>query len=362
MESIYWVLTWACHRKCKHCYDDRFRPYVREAFTQVVNEGRQAFHRIIANLPDDFSWLEPQEDGPALRRRGRLILAGGEVMLDGVREELLYPVLAAVKARYGAQAPLLSIQTTGDTLTEHQIEELLERGIWMIAIASMDDFHAGMEGDRKYAFREKILRMMEKFGVREADVDHGPDGRGTRDYLTQPGPYFVCFGAEPDQWIGEIWPRGRAWQNGLSRADYGTNFCARWAGGKGFLNHGHAGSEISIEPDGSIYPCCLKTRASLGNLTEERLVDILDDLKAHPAMQALNDGDPERMGEYAGLSREGFKASSHITTTTGAPYANLCIGCDAFFVERLGAELAERRRKRLAARHLAGAETARANP
>jgi len=29
MEAVYWVLTWACHRKCRHCYDDRFRPYVQ---------------------------------------------------------------------------------------------------------------------------------------------------------------------------------------------------------------------------------------------------------------------------------------------------------------------------------------------
>ena len=29
MESIYYVMSWACHRKCVHCYEDRFRPYVR---------------------------------------------------------------------------------------------------------------------------------------------------------------------------------------------------------------------------------------------------------------------------------------------------------------------------------------------
>jgi hypothetical protein len=29
MESIYYVMAWACHRKCRHCYEDRFRPYVR---------------------------------------------------------------------------------------------------------------------------------------------------------------------------------------------------------------------------------------------------------------------------------------------------------------------------------------------
>ena len=58
MQSLYWVLTWACHRKCKHCYDDRFRPYVRDALSEVVGEGQKAYEAIIANLPDDMTWLD----------------------------------------------------------------------------------------------------------------------------------------------------------------------------------------------------------------------------------------------------------------------------------------------------------------
>ena len=54
--------------------------------------------------------------------------------------------------------------------------------------------------------------------------------------------------------------------NGLSNADYSTNFCARWSGGRNFLHHGQAGSEVSIEPDGSVYPCCIKTRVPLGSV------------------------------------------------------------------------------------------------
>jgi len=29
MESIYYVMCFGCHRRCKHCYEDRFRPYER---------------------------------------------------------------------------------------------------------------------------------------------------------------------------------------------------------------------------------------------------------------------------------------------------------------------------------------------
>ena len=51
MESIYYVMAWACHRKCRHCYEDRFRPYVREELEAVVQEAERNFPRIVANLP-----------------------------------------------------------------------------------------------------------------------------------------------------------------------------------------------------------------------------------------------------------------------------------------------------------------------
>lgn len=356
MESIYWVITWACHRKCVHCYDDRFRPYVREDLRRVISEGQAAYEKIVANLPEDYSYLDPDHltpDGSPQRRRGRLILAGGEVLMDSVCEPLFYPIIDAVHARYGKAAPRISMQTTGDILEERHIEEMLKRNVWMIAIASIDDYHVGMEGDKKFRLMDKVRAMMQKFGVEEANIAAASDHRihlpQARDYLIEDGPFFVFFGAQPELWIGELWPRGRAWANNLSKADYGVNFCARWAGGRGFLNHGWAGSEVSIEPDGSVYPCCLKTKAPLGKLTEERLTDILDSLKDHPALQAINDGDPERMGEYAGWDRQTFARASQTTTPSGETYANLCIGCDKFFEEKLGGVLRALRAQRLAA-------------
>ena len=107
---------------------------------------------------------------------------------------------------------------------------------------------------------------------------------------------------------------------------------------------------IQIEPDGSIYPCCLKTKAPLGSLAEERLVDILDSLKGHPALEAINAGDPEAMGLEMGWSREEYRAASHVSDPKGRPYANVCIGCDKFFEAKLGAELRRIRAERLARR------------
>ena len=183
MQSIYWVRSWACHRKCPHCYDNRFRPYVRDALRAVVGEGQAAWPRVLANLPDRMRWVDTKD----CTQPTTLILAGGELLIDGVREELFYPVLAGVRDRWG--------------------------------------------------------------------------------------------------------PRGRAGANGLLHADYETNFCARWSGAKSLLEYGHAGSEVAIEPDGSLYPCRLKTQALLGNLTKEWLTDILDDLATEPAIIAIKRGD-----------------------------------------------------------------------
>ncbi len=355
MESIYWVLTWACHRKCDHCYDARFRPYVRSGLSRVLAEGQTAYRRIVEHLPDDFSYLQPLADGRSERRRGRLILAGGELLIDAVREPLLYPVLDALRDKYGSGGPRLSLQTTGDVLTDHHLEALLARGIWMIGIASIDDHHVGMKGERKFAFMQRIREMMARHGVEEASLGGARDHRvelparpadAARDYLQEDGPFFVFFGAQPELWVGELWPRGRAWSNGLSNADYSTNFCARWSGGRNFLHHGQAGSEVSIEPDGSVYPCCIKTRVPLGSVVEEPLIDMLDSLREEPALQALNNGDPEGMGLHHGWTRAQFRASAHVTDPTGRPYGNPCIGCDAYFDAHLGARLVALREQR----------------
>jgi hypothetical protein len=62
VESIYWVLTWACHRRCRHCYDDRFRPYSRAELTPMVAAQLATARAVLANLPDDVSFRVPTPD------------------------------------------------------------------------------------------------------------------------------------------------------------------------------------------------------------------------------------------------------------------------------------------------------------
>jgi hypothetical protein len=349
MEAIYWVMAWACHRKCRHCYEDRFRPYVRGDLEAVVAEAEANFPRVIENLPERLVYLDhnaPNPDGSLIERDGRIILSGGEALLDAVRERVTYKVVEGLHAKYPTARIVL--QTTGDLVTPDIIHELLDRGAWMISVAGVDDYHVGMEGAaRQEAFVARLTAMFEAAGMRRSGAT-----AGNPLWHQEPGPVFSFFGATPDMWIGKLWPRGRAWANALTTAGIADNFCARWSGGLNFLDHLRAGSEVSIEPDGSVYPCCIKTKLPIGSVVEERLIDILDSLAGDPVYEAINAGTPERMGLTVGWSVEQFHEKSLTTLPDGKPYANLCIGCDRFHEEVLkpAIDAARLRRRALAAR------------
>lgn len=346
MESIYWVTCWACHRKCKHCYDDRFRPYVRGDLAAVIAESQAALPRIVANLPERMRYRVRKGDGSLSGEKvGRIILAGGEPLTDPVREEVLYPALDLLRAKYGRDGARIVVQTTGDLVTPGIVRELVARGVWLVTCAGMDDFHIGMEGDKRVPLIAQIEDAFAQAGVERVGLS---ENRG--DWLQGPGPYWNLMGAVEGSWIGELWPRGRAWANSLSTADMATNFCARQSGAWRFLDTDLGGSEVAIEPNGDLYPCCMKTRRPIGNVAEERLLDILHSLKGHPVFEALNSGRPDLMGASAGWDEAAIRAASATTRPEGQAYANLCIGCDRFFDAVMGPVLAEAKAKRLAAR------------
>lgn len=340
MESIYYVVSYVCHRRCKHCYEDRFRPYSGAALDEQVGQARADFPAIIDHLPERMTYLDratPRPDGSPIEKVGRIILAGGEALHDPVRETVTYPILSRLAARYRGKGPdgqagvRLIIQTTGDLLTEPILEELLAREAWMISVSGFDDYHVGLEGDvAKARLRDKLIAMFQKFGLRPSG-SQAPN----RSWSEEDGPVWSFFGATEDTWIGKLWPRGRAWENGLSRATLDDNFCNRWSGGVNFLDHRHAGSEVSIDPGGDVFPCCLKTRLPIGNLKEEPLLDILESLRGDPIYEAISSGDPQRMGVAHGWSVATFLEKSKTRTPGGLPYENLCIGCDRFHEEVL---------------------------
>jgi len=123
-------------------------------------------------------------------------------------------------------------------------------------------------------------------------------------------------------------------------ATLADNFCNGWSGGLNFLQYRHRGSEVSVEPGGNVYPCCMKTVLPIGNLLEEKLEAILDRLIGNPVYEAISMGHPERMGISHGWSVERFLERSKVTLASGRTYQNLCVGCDAFHREVLGRERA----------------------
>lgn len=350
VEAIYYVMAWACHRRCRHCYEQRFRPYVRAELEAVVAEAERNFPRIVDALPERLTYLDlddVQPDGRPRERIARVILSGGEALIDPVRERVTYRVIDRLREKYEAQGGVqIVVQTTGDVLDDRIVDDLLARGVWMISVASVDDFHVGLEGEAKQrAFVERLTRLFEAHGMRRSGF-----AAAERKWFDEEGPVFGFFGATPDSWIGKLWPRGRAWENSLSRSTLADNFCNRWSGGLNFLRHRYNGSEVSIEPNGDVYPCCIKTRLPIGNLLEDSLIDILESLVGVPAYEAITMGHPERMGIAYGWSEADFIERSRTQLPDGTPYQNLCIGCDRFHEAVLGPVLEQARARRRAKR------------
>lgn len=335
MESIYYVTTWLCHRTCVHCYEDKFRPYYNADLRAVTDQSRANFRRILSNFPPRITYLDrkdPLAGGGYREKPGSVILAGGEVLLDPVRESVLYPALDILWDRYARNGGVkLIVQTTGDLLTPAIVQELLDHHVWLISVSGIDAFHAGLETEAaRDRLREKLTEMFLAAGL-----EHQPQVAAESRDAAEGGRYFHFFGATPDMWIGKLWPRGRAWQNALSTAGIEDNFCNRWSGGLGFLDHSYSGSEVSVDPEGNVFPCCAKTRAPVGSLLDEPLIAILDRLRGNPVWEAINVGAPQRMGLAHGWSEEKFLQASATRDASGREYRNLCIGCDRFHEEVL---------------------------
>ena len=207
MESIYYVITWLCHRTCTHCYEDRFRLYRGDQLREVLGESERFFRPIIDNFPERHTYLDCEdadEQGQPREKVGRIILAGGEVLLEPVRHTLLFPILDAIHSRYKSNGGAkLFVQTTGDVLTDRILDELLEHHVWHVSVSGVDSYHAGLEREEaRQRLVAKLTALFESRGMRESTriaQEAGEEEISNR--------YFSFFGATPDSWIG---PSGHA--------------------------------------------------------------------------------------------------------------------------------------------------------
>jgi radical SAM family protein len=291
VDSIYWVVSRDCNQRCAHCYNDS-EPGAAGLDVDDVS-------RCVANLPD-----------PADVPVDRIILSGGEVL---VWPELLFHTLDALHARY-ADATALYVQTNGDLLDDAMLDRLLASHVRRVDVSSMDRYHPKSTLDR----REYLTGLFGSRGMVPAESV----GRGAG---APPVPTYAFWGATEDMWIGPLWPRGRALARGLTKATPADDFCARWSGARNFLEYRGQGCEVNVQL-ADVYPCCPMTCRPIGDLRSEPLVAMLDRCAAHPVYRALNEGRPEKMGEYLGIDEaEGLRRSREL--------GNHCLWCDEFFTK-----------------------------
>jgi hypothetical protein len=301
MESIYWVISRDCNQTCAHCYNHSEPGAAGLSAEEVV--------RCVPNLPD-----------PADVCVNKFILSGGEVL---VWPELLFHALDLLHDRYD-DATRLQIQTNGDLLDAELLDAVLAHHVRRIDVSSMDKFHPKSTKQR----RSYLTELFESRGMVCAEVLEGAEGD------VHDAPFLYKFwGVEPGNWIGPVWPRGRALQRKVSKATPDDRFCAGWSGAKNFLNYRGEGSEVNIQL-ADVYPCCPMTLRPIGSLLEEPLIAMLDRSAEHPVYRALNEGRPEAMGAFMGISEEeGF----HRSVALG----NHCLWCDEFFRKHAPDRLAQ---------------------
>ena len=203
MQSIYYVMTFLCHRTCHHCYEDRFRPYIGNQLKSVVTQSVGNHPVIINNFPDEMTYLDLDdchpETGKPKEKVGTIILAGGEILLEPVRERVLYSGLELLHKKYGGEVRLI-VQTTGDVVTERIVDELLEHHVWHISVSGIDQHHVGLE---KKEARERLVshltRIFQSRGMTLVPTDPAKAGQGVAG-----DRYFSFFGATEDSWIGPL--------------------------------------------------------------------------------------------------------------------------------------------------------------
>jgi hypothetical protein len=291
MHSIYWVVSRECNQRCQHCYNDS------EPGAPGLTEAQVT--RCMANFPRPGEVVVEQ-----------LIISGGEVL---VWPELLFHTLSAARSHFGLRTELI-IQTNGDFLDEPMLLRILDHGVTRISVASMDTYHKA-DTRKREQFLHDLLRGNGLEFKPELDIRPEPPRK----------PTYNIWGMTEDKWVGKLWPRGRARHYGLSQADGETDFCGIWSGAKNFLNYHELTSQVNIQLS-DVYPCCPMTCRPIGDVEHEPLIAMLDRCAEHPVYRALNEGKPEKMGEYLGIPEShGHERSKAL--------GNHCLWCDEFFTK-----------------------------
>ncbi|PKP50313.1 MAG: radical SAM protein [Bacteroidetes bacterium HGW-Bacteroidetes-12] len=289
ISSIYWVFTQLCNDKCDHCYNSsgpKGTKITEEECLQIIN-----------NLPQHVE---------------RVILSGGEPLAE---RKKLYLILDKLKEKYGNETQIM-LQTNGDLLTEEILDTLIEKGVTRFDIASIDRYHK--------AAGNRLMVLADLFESRNVNGEEKEPLVKKENYLNHFPLSWGYWGATEEMWLGGNWARGRALEKDIWKKDPEHNFCAILSGAIGFLEgNDSVPQEISIQL-WKINPCCPGTKDPLGDARSEKISAVLERVAVLPIFQALNEGNPYKMGESIGITEQYAKKRC-------GELKNVCLWCDEFF-------------------------------
>jgi hypothetical protein len=286
-QRIYWVPHTLCFLGCEHCHNDSRLSGAR-ASTETID-------RIVARLPGLESPYHLDE----------VLVGGGEALMRGAHMEHLIRAFrrrfprgpqATVAGRRATGHPILALQTMGLPLADALgnpvpglIDYWLELGVDYFQVASNDLFHEQRRPDYPWqALRDNLARVQAERGVE-----------------------FLIYGKGSNRLV----PSGRVLDNLPSLRRQGASllteegYCATaWEAACNFLSGTHKqereASEVVIDPDGWVHPCCWhELSPGLFDLTATDFEAGMQALREQPLCQALDRGDVLGMAELAGLDR-----------------------------------------------------------
>ncbi|MFC4262893.1 radical SAM protein [Ferruginibacter yonginensis] len=294
-ESVYWVFTQLCNDQCDHCYNS--------SGPQGARLSEEECMAIVDNLPEKID---------------RLILSGGEPLAE---KKLLFNILDKLQLKYKGATQIM-LQTNGDLLTGDILDTLVAKGVTRIDIASIDRYH------KKAGARLDVLKEL-LFSRGFTDENATPLIE-KETYLQTNKLTFGYWGASEEMWLGGNWARGRAMEKNIWLKNPNHNFCKILSGAKGFLGGTDLPMEISIQL-WKINPCCPGTKFPLGDARVEKVSDVITRVSKMEVFQALNEGEPWKMGAAIGIDENTAKAETEALQ-------NICLYCDSFFARFLDAQ------------------------
>jgi hypothetical protein len=282
-QRIYWVPHTVCFLGCSHCHNDSSLSG-RRAKIDLVD-------RIIDHLPGSDSYYRLED----------VLVGGGEALMRGTETEHLIRRLrerfprgtqSAVADRRSAGHVILALQSTGLPLADRHgnargelVDYWLDLGIDYFQVASSDTFHRRERLEFPWDALESNLAA----------------------YGAAHGVEFLIYGKS----VTRLVPSGRVLDNlavleaegaGLLTAE---RYCSDgWETASGFLSgtqleYPHC-SEIVIDPDGWVHPCCwYELSPGLFDLSTVNLTTGLEQLRSVPFCQALDDGDIAWLADIA---------------------------------------------------------------